>query len=107
MPALCLGLRVQDLRHTHKTMLIELRIPEVLQNERLGHHPVGVAGLYTHSTPAMHTQLTAALQRLLNRDRWHLYTFIADRAIRSLKATSRTSPSWTRCASGSRTSASW
>jgi len=47
-------------------MLIELGIPEVLQNERLGHHPAGVAGLYAHSTPAIHAQLADALQRL-----WH------------------------------------
>lgn len=66
VPALCPGLRLQDLRHTHKTMLIELGVPEVLQIERLGHQAAGVSALYAHSTPAMHAQLTAALQQL-----WH------------------------------------
>jgi hypothetical protein len=54
----------QDLRHTHKTMLIELGVPEMLQNERLGHHPAGAAGLYAHSTPSMHENLLTGLQHL-------------------------------------------
>jgi hypothetical protein len=45
-------------------MLIELGTPEVLQNERLGHHPAGAAGIDAHSTPAMHAQLLAGPQRL-------------------------------------------
>jgi hypothetical protein len=49
VPALCRGLRLQDLCHTHKTMLIGLGVPEALQNERLGHHPAGVPALYAHA----------------------------------------------------------
>lgn len=45
-------------------MLIELGVPDVLQNERLGHRPAGAAGLYSHSTPAMHTRMLTALQDL-------------------------------------------
>jgi hypothetical protein len=36
-----LGLRFEDLQHTHKTMLIELGVSDVLQDERLGHRPTG------------------------------------------------------------------
>ena len=64
VPPVCWGLRFQDLRHTHKTMLIELGIPDILQDERLGHRPAGVQGVYAHSSPAMHAQLTAGLQRI-------------------------------------------
>src|SRR6185437_13805938 len=51
-PVYC-GLRFQDLRHTHKTMLIELGVPEILQDERLGHHPPGMRGVYAHTTVRM------------------------------------------------------
>jgi integrase len=39
---LCPGLRFHDLRHSHKTLLTELGVPEVLQDGRLGHHPPGM-----------------------------------------------------------------
>jgi len=73
VPALCPGLRLQDLRHTHKTMLIELGIPDVLQNERLGHHSAGIPALYAHSTTAMRAHLTAALQRLWRQRRQYQF----------------------------------
>jgi integrase len=63
-PPICLGLRFHDLRHTHKTMLIELDVPEVLQDERLGHHPPGMRTVYAHTTPAMRTTMIAGLEML-------------------------------------------
>nr|WP_052165639.1 tyrosine-type recombinase/integrase [Micromonospora purpureochromogenes] len=52
-----------DLRHTHKTWLIEDGIPEIAQARRLGHRLGGVRGIYSHVTEAMHHQLVDALQR--------------------------------------------
>ena len=60
--ALCPGARFHDLRHTHATMLAELGVPEVLRDDRLGHHPPGVRALYTHVTPAMRTTMISALE---------------------------------------------
>lgn len=60
--ALCPGARFHDLRHTHATMLAELGVPGVLRDDRLGHHPPGVAALYTHTTPAMRTTMLEALE---------------------------------------------
>lgn len=57
-------LRFQRLPHTHKTMMIGLGVSEVLQNERVGHHPGGVAGVYAHATPAMRADLLMGLHRL-------------------------------------------
>ena len=51
-----------DLRHTHKTWLIEDGIPEVVQARRLGHRLGGVRGIYSHVTPAMRRHLVEALQ---------------------------------------------
>jgi integrase len=51
-----------DLRHTHKTWLIEDDIPEVAQAKRLGHRLPGVRGIYSHVTPAMTQRITDALQ---------------------------------------------
>jgi hypothetical protein len=39
----------------------ELRIPEVLSCERLGHRLGGIAGVYSHVTPAMRADLDHAL----------------------------------------------
>jgi hypothetical protein len=51
-----------DLRHTHKTWLIEDDIPEVAQAKRLGHRLAGVRGIYSHVTPAMVTRIVDALE---------------------------------------------
>ncbi|GII22143.1 hypothetical protein Pme01_17400 [Planosporangium mesophilum] len=59
------GMHLHDLRHTHKTWLIEDGIPEVAQAKRLGHRLPGVRGIYSHVTPAMRQRITEALQ-----DRW-------------------------------------
>jgi integrase len=59
------GMHFHDLRHTHKTWLIEDDIPEIAQAKRLGHRMPGVRGIYSHVTPAMQQRITDALQ-----DRW-------------------------------------
>lgn len=46
------GMHFHDLRHTHKTWLIEDDIPEVAQAKRLGHRLAGVRGIYSHVTPS-------------------------------------------------------
>ena len=70
-PPLHPGLRFHDLRHTHKTMLIELGVPEVLQDERLGHHPPGMRGVYAHTTRRMREELVARLQDLWEHEITH------------------------------------
>ena len=67
-PPLHPGLRFHDLRHTHKTMLTELGVPEVLQDERLGHHPPGMRSVYGHTTRRMHEELVDGLQRSWERE---------------------------------------
>lgn len=61
---ICPGLRFHDLRHTHKTMLVELEVPEVLQDERLGHRPTGMHAVYAHTTPTMRKQMIEGLERI-------------------------------------------
>lgn len=51
-----------DLRHTHKTWMIEDDIPEIAQARRLGHRLPGVRGIYSHVTPAMIARITNRLQ---------------------------------------------
>lgn len=57
------GLRFHDLRHTHKTWLIEDGVPEVLQHDRLGHRLPGVRGVYSHVTQVMIDAMLVGLQR--------------------------------------------
>ncbi|WP_420803664.1 tyrosine-type recombinase/integrase [Saccharothrix deserti] len=52
-----------DLRHTHKTWLIEDGVPEVLQHKRIGHRFRGVMGVYSHVTQPMIDTMLAGLQR--------------------------------------------
>ena len=63
------GLRFHDLRHTHKTMLTELGVPEILQDERLGHHPPGMRGVYAHTTSHMREAMVEGLQELWEHER--------------------------------------
>ena len=58
------GLRFHDLRHMHKTMLTELGVPEILQDERLGHDPPGMRGVYAHTTVRMRQAMAEGLQEL-------------------------------------------
>ena len=60
----CPGARFHDLRHTHATMLAELGVPEVLRDDRLGHHPPGVRAPYTHTTTAMRAAMIQSLEQL-------------------------------------------
>jgi integrase len=61
-PAVIAGMHFHDLRHTHKTWLIEDDIPEVAQAKRLGHRLPGVRGIYSHVTPAMTQRIIDALE---------------------------------------------
>lgn len=63
IPPIITGMHFHDLRHTHKTWLIEDDIPEIAQAKRLGHRLPGVRGIYSHVTPAMHQRITNALQQ--------------------------------------------
>jgi len=51
-----------ELRHAHKTWLIEDDIPEVAQAKRRGHRLSGVRGIYSHVTPAMVQRIVDALE---------------------------------------------
>jgi integrase len=62
IPGILPGMHFHDLRHTHKTWLIEDGIPEIAQARRLGHRLPGVRGVYSHATPAMQQRITDALQ---------------------------------------------
>jgi integrase len=63
------GMHFHDLRHTHKTWLIEDGIPEIAQAKRLGHRLGGVRGIYSHVTEPMQQRIAHALQQ-----RWHATT---------------------------------
>ncbi|MGC4815112.1 tyrosine-type recombinase/integrase [Micromonospora sp. DT228] len=63
IPPVLPGMHFHDLRHTHKTWLIEDGIPEIAQARRLGHRLAGVRGIYSHVTEAMITNVVDALQR--------------------------------------------
>jgi integrase len=56
------GMHFHDLRHTHKTWLIEDRVPEVVQHQRMGHRFAGVMGTYSHVTRPMIDDMLAGLQ---------------------------------------------
>lgn len=51
------GLSFHGLRHSHKVLLLELGVPEVLQCERLGHEQSGIAGVYSHVSAVMRQRL--------------------------------------------------
>ena len=58
------GLRFQDLRHTHRTILADLGVAEALRNERLGHRPPGMGRIYEHPTLGMRKAMADRLQAL-------------------------------------------
>jgi len=74
------GMHFHDLRHTHKTWLIEDGIPEVVQAKRLGHRLGGVRGIYSHVTPAMRQPLVAVLEASWNTVRGQATLDIGRRA---------------------------
>ncbi|WP_407653732.1 tyrosine-type recombinase/integrase [Actinoplanes oblitus] len=51
------GMHFHDLRHTHKTWMIEDGVPEVAQAKRLGHRLPGVRGIYSRVSPAVEQRL--------------------------------------------------
>jgi integrase len=55
------GLTPHGLRHTHKTLMEELRTPPKLMDERMGHEDGSVQARYTHITPDMRSRLTDGL----------------------------------------------
>lgn len=57
------GFTFNEGRHTHRTWLAEDGIPEVARAARLGHRMPGMASVYEHVTPAMKTQVLAALEK--------------------------------------------
>jgi integrase len=69
IPPILTGMHFHDLRHTHKTWLIEDAIPEIAQAKRLGHRLGGVRGIYSHVTEPMQQRITDALQQ-----RWQAST---------------------------------
>lgn len=56
------GLTPHGLRHSHKTLMVEDGIPEVLAEQRLGHQAPGMRGLYANASQRMRDDLTATLQ---------------------------------------------
>ncbi|PSL53273.1 phage integrase family protein [Saccharothrix carnea] len=62
-PRINTEMHFHDLRHTHKTWLIEDGVPEVLQHKRIGHKFHGVMGVYSHVTQPMIDTMLAGLQR--------------------------------------------
>jgi integrase len=57
------GMHFHDLRHTHKTWLIEDEVPEAAQAKRLGHRLPGIRGTYSHVSATVEQRLVDALQR--------------------------------------------
>jgi integrase len=55
------GMTPHGMRHSHKSLMAELRTPEVLSHDRLGHELPGIAGIYSHPTPPMVAELMAGL----------------------------------------------
>ncbi|WFE27612.1 site-specific integrase [Solwaraspora sp. WMMD791] len=62
IPAIIRGLHFHDLRHSHKTWLIEDDVPEVAQAKRLGHRLPGIRGIYSHVSPTVEQRLADRLQ---------------------------------------------
>lgn len=54
------------LRHSARTLMDELRTPDKLKLERLGHEMGGIEGRYSHATPKMRAELMGQLTEI-----WH------------------------------------
>jgi integrase len=64
---ICNGLTPHLLRHSHKTWMVEDRIPEALSHDVLGHELEGVGRRYTFITDAMRAERVEALTERWNR----------------------------------------
>jgi hypothetical protein len=73
------GLTPHGLTHSHKTLMAEMRVPEVLSHERLGHELGGIVGRYSHITSQMRKELTDGLT-----DCWQQSLY--DRAVMTLRS---------------------
>lgn len=62
-PPIVLGLHIHDLRHTHKTWMMEDKIEKVARDERLGHAGEGMDAIYGHATSVMRAEILTGLQR--------------------------------------------
>jgi integrase len=62
-PPIITGAVFHGLRHFHKTLLDETRLPDVLVHERMGHQMPGIGGVYSHVTDTMRKRLLNELQR--------------------------------------------
>lgn len=56
-----------DLRHSHKTWMIDDGIPEVAQFERLGHKLTGIREIYSHVTAEFRDRILDGLERRMTR----------------------------------------
>jgi integrase len=62
------GTHFHDLRHSHKTWLLEDGVPRVLQRQRLGHKPQDVSDRYSHITEKMVDSMVAGLEQRWEQD---------------------------------------
>lgn len=62
IPPVITGMHFHDLRHTHKTWMIEDGVPEAAQAKRLGHRLPGVRGIYSHVSAKVEQRLVDGLQ---------------------------------------------
>jgi integrase len=61
--------RLHDLRHTYASLLLEAGVSAKVVQERLGHSSIGMTlGTYTHTSPTLHADATARLERLISTD---------------------------------------
>jgi hypothetical protein len=56
------GLIPHDMKHTHKGILNDCRVHDVMQNYRLGHIDPGAPGIYSHPTVQMRAECIEAMQ---------------------------------------------
>jgi integrase len=64
-------LTFHNLRHTHKTWLIEDNIPEVAQARRLGHTLKGIDDVYAHVATKVDAHLLSTLETRWQRSVTH------------------------------------
>jgi integrase len=62
--AIARGLTPHGLRHTFRTLMVELGTPAVLMDAQMGHRDGSVQGVYSHVTPAMTERLMTGLTGL-------------------------------------------